>query len=245
MQQQPSGADPLVVQAAIGARALSAHGHDDFNQGQISCRRPGSSRFMIKGALVGFDEASPAQFVDAGIDPGSEVDAQAPPELPLHQAIYAARPEIGGIVHSHAPAGLAFGTLDAELAPLSHEGALLAGSVHRFHDTSNTVLTREVGDAIAHCLHDGVAVFLVNHGGVVVGRSVRHAVVFALMLERACRLQLDVLATGRDYAVSTPVDVAAKRDFIFADLSVRSYWEHTRRRVERAHPETESWVRHA
>ncbi|APE35012.1 class II aldolase [Nocardia mangyaensis] len=243
--ERPSGHSPLVIQAAIGARALSAHGHDDFNQGQISCRRPGSTRFMIKGALVGFDEATPSRFVEADIAPGADVDAQAPPELPLHQSIYAARPEIGGIVHSHAPAGLAFGALDAEVESLSHEGALLAGAVRRFRDTSNTVLTRETGDAIARCLSDGIAVFLVNHGSVVVGRSVRHAVVFALMLERACRLQLDVLATGRDYAVSTAVDVAAKRDYIFADLSVRSYWEHTRRRVRRSHPDIESWVRHA
>ena len=41
-------------QGAIGARALSTGGHDDFNQGQISCRRPGSDHFIIKGALVGF-----------------------------------------------------------------------------------------------------------------------------------------------------------------------------------------------
>ncbi|MEU8899877.1 class II aldolase/adducin family protein [Nocardia sp. NPDC048505] len=236
------GPSPLVVQACVGARALSAGGHDDFNQGQISCRRPGAAEFAIKGALTGFDEVTPGDFVAAGVDPAALVDAKAPPELPLHQAIYAARPEIGGIVHSHAPAGLVFGALDAELEPLSHEGALLAGAVHRFRDTSNTVLSIEVGAAIARCLGDGVAVFLVNHGSVIAGRSVRHAVVFALMLERACRLQLDALAAGRPYAVSSALDVAAKRDYIFADLSVRSYWEHTRRRVQRTHPELESWT---
>ncbi|MBF6387601.1 class II aldolase/adducin family protein [Nocardia farcinica] len=231
----------VVIQAAIGARALSSGGHDDFNQGQISVRRPGQDTFTIKGALVGFDEATPRDFVEARIDPDHTPHPQAPPELPLHQAIYAARPEIAGIVHSHAPASLVFGALDADLVPLSHEGALLAGSVHRFRDTSNTVLTYDVGAAIAAALGDGVGVFLVNHGSVVVGRSVRHAVVFALMLERACRLQLDALAAGRPFSTSTVLDVAAKRDYIFADLSVRSYWEHTRRRMRRLHPETAEW----
>ncbi|MFF2554233.1 class II aldolase/adducin family protein [Nocardia sp. NPDC058058] len=233
---------PLVIQACVGARALSASGHDDFNQGQISCRRPGSAQFHIKGALTGFDEATPADFVVADTDPCAPADVKAPPELPLHQAIYAARPEVGGIVHSHAPAGLVFGALDAELEPLSHEGALLAGEVHRFRETSNTVLSIEVGAAIAKCLDQGIAVFLVNHGSVITGRSVRHAVVFALMLERACRLQLDALAAGRAYSVSNAIDVIAKRDFIFADLSVRSYWEHTQRGVRREHPEIESWT---
>ncbi|MBF6352954.1 class II aldolase/adducin family protein [Nocardia higoensis] len=233
----------LVIQAAIGARALSSGGHDDFNQGQISVRRPGDGRFAIKGALVGFDEATPADFVDAAVDAAETPDPQAPPELPLHQAVYAARPDVAGIVHSHAPASLVFGALDADLVPLSHEGALLTGEVHRFHDTSNTVLTLDVGEGIAKTLDRGVGVFLVNHGSVVVGRSVRHAVVFALMLERACRLQLDALASGRPFATSNALDVAAKREYIFADLSVRSYWEHTRRRVHRLHPETTEWSR--
>jgi L-fuculose-phosphate aldolase len=87
----------------------------------------------------------------------------------------------------------------------------------------------------------GIAVLLVNHGSMVVGKSIRHAVVYALMLERACRLQLDALATGREFATSSHVDVSAKRDFIFADLSIRSYWEHTCRRVLRKFPEAARW----
>ena len=232
---------PLVIQAAIGARALSSGGHDDFNQGQISVRRPAQARFSIKGALVGFDECTPADFIEASVDADEPVDAQAPPELPLHQAIYAARPEVAAIVHSHAPASLVFGALEADLVPLSHEGSLLTGEVARFRDTSNTVLTLDVGDAIAKSLGAGIAVFLVNHGSVIVGRSVRHATVFALMLERACRLQLDAMAAGVPFSHSNAIDVEAKRDYIFADLSVRSYWEHTRRRVHREHAGTAEW----
>ncbi|HEX2314166.1 MAG TPA: class II aldolase/adducin family protein [Thermomonospora sp.] len=232
----------LVRQAAVGARALSAGGHDDFNQGQISCRRPGAAHFMIKQALVGFDECTPDDFVEASVDHAAAPDPAAPPELPLHQAVYAHRPDVGAIVHSHAPAGLVFGALEEDLVPLSHEGALLAGEVRRFLDTSNTVLTIGTGNAIAACLGDGLGVFLVNHGTVVVGRSVRHAVVFALLLERACRLQLDALAADRPFRTSSDLDVNAKRDYIYADLSVRSYWEHTRRRVLRLCPEARDWT---
>ena len=64
---------PLVRQASIGARALSDGGHDDFNQGQISVRRPGEARFAIKGALVGFDEATPADFIEAAVDADGRV----------------------------------------------------------------------------------------------------------------------------------------------------------------------------
>ncbi|CAM4159865.1 class II aldolase/adducin family protein [Kibdelosporangium persicum] len=237
----PVAAGPLAVQAAVGARMLSLGGHDDFNQGQISCRRPGSVEFFIKGALTGFDEATPEDFVVGGVDPGSPSDRLAPPEIPLHQAVYEARPDVSCVVHSHSPAALVFGALQADLVPLSHEGALLRNEVHRFTLTSNTILDISVGRAIAGTLGGGLGVFLVNHGSVVVGKSVRHAVIFALMLERACRLQLDALASGRSFATSSELDVAAKREFIFADLSIRAYWEHARRRVLRTFPESRNW----
>jgi L-fuculose-phosphate aldolase len=236
-----AAAHPLAVQAAVGARMLSLGGHDDFNQGQVSCRRPGSAEFFIKGALTGFDEAAPQDFVVGRVDPAGPLDRLAPPEIPLHQAVYEARPDVNCVVHTHSPAALVFGALQEDLVPLSHEGALLHNEVHRFTLTSNTILDISVGRAIAVTLGGGLGAFLVNHGSVVVGKSVRHAVIFALMLERACRLQLDALASGRDFATSTELDVAAKREFIFADLSIRAYWEHARRRVLRIFPESRNW----
>jgi L-fuculose-phosphate aldolase len=222
---------PLVGLAVSGARILSHNGHDDFNQGQISFRRPGAEEFHIKQAQMGFNEVGESDFVQAEIGGDSAPDRLAPPELPLHQAVYRARPDVGCIVHSHARACLAFGALERDIEPISHEGALFQGDVAHFTETSNTVLEQEVGAAIARVLGDGIAVFLVNHGSVVVGKSIRHAVVFATMLERAADLQLRLLATGLPYSISDALDVKAKREFIFADLSVRSYWDHAVRQL--------------
>lgn len=224
-------ASPLVGLAVSGARILSRTGHDDFNQGQISFRRPGAEEFHIKQAQMGFNEVGEPDFVQAEIGGDAAPDRLAPPELPLHQAIYRARPDVGCIVHSHARACLAFGALERDIEPISHEGALFQGDVAHFTETSNTVLEQEVGAAIARVLGDGIAVFLVNHGSVVVGKSIRHAVVFATMLERAADLQLRLLATGLPYSISDALDVKAKREFIFADLSVRSYWDHAVRQL--------------
>lgn len=242
---RPEGPVPqrIAVQLAFGARMLSLDGHDDFNQGQISARLPGSDTFYIKNALCGFDEAAPTEIVAASIHPDAPVDRLAPPELPLHQAIYRARPDVNGIVHSHAPNTLVFGTMDLPVRPVSHDGAHFTGRLGLFTDTSNTVLDQETGDAIAAALGDNEAVMLRNHGGVIVGKSVRHATVFAQVLERACRLQLIAESSGQPYTWSTAADVQLKRDFIYADLSVRSYWEYAVRRVTRTWPETTAWGR--
>ena len=233
----------MTAQIAIGARMLSLDGHDDFNQGQISARMPGADTFWIKNALCGFDEATPDQVVAASVRAEDPVDPLAPPELPLHQAIYRARPDVNGIVHSHAPHTLVFGTTDLPIHPVSHEGAHFVDRLGLFTDTSNTVLDQATGEAIAKALDDGEGVLLRNHGGVIIGKSVRHAAVFAQVLERACRLQLLAEQSGRPYTWSTDTDVALKRDFIYADLSVRSYWDYAVRRVARAWPETAAWGR--
>lgn len=231
----------LLAQIALGARMLSIDGHDDFNQGQISARLPGADTFYIKNAMCGFDEATPEDIVHVAVDAAVPPPPTAPPELPLHQAVYQARPDVNAVMHSHAPHTLVFGATGLPLRPLSHDGACFAGELGRFTATSNTVLDLETGEAIATALGGGKAVFLRNHGGVIVGKSVRHAAVFAQVLERACRLQLLAEGATSSYAWSSESDVRLKKDFIYADLSVRSYWEYAVRRVERTWPEAAAW----
>ncbi len=231
----------LAVNLALASRMLSKDGHDDLNQGQASARLPGQERFLIKGALCGFNEAAPADMVWAWVDAGKPAAPLAPPELPLHQAIYAARPDVNAVVHSHAPHTLVFGATDWDVRPISHDGACFAGRVPRFTATSHTVLDLPTARGVAAALGDCPAVFLRNHGSVVVGKSLREAVVLAVVLERACRLQLLAQASGAAYHVSTDEDVARKRQYVYSDTAVKSYWDHGVRLVKQTWKEAESW----
>jgi L-fuculose-phosphate aldolase len=226
---------------ALASRILSVHGHDDFHQGQVSARTPGADELWIKRATIGFDEACPEDMIRAFLESGRPIDRAAPPELPLHQAVYAARPDVGAVVHSHAPHTLVFGATGLPLRPLSHDGACFFGRVGRFAETSQTVLSLTVGVAVARALGDGVAVLLENHGGLVVGPSLRQAVVLAIVLERACQLQLLAESTGQPYRVSSLVDVAGKQDYIYSSVSIKSYWDHAVRRIRREQSDVRQW----
>lgn len=245
-REQATGGDrspaeaKLAVNLALASRMLSKDGHDDLNQGQVSARLPRANRFLIKQALRGFNEARPEDMIFESVDPSVPASRDAPPELPLHQAIYAARPDVNAIIHSHAPHTLVFGATELELQPLSHDGAYFAG-VPRFTQTSHTVLHLETGQAIAASLGEGAAVFLRNHGGVVVGRSIREAAVAAQILERACRLQLMAAQAGVKYHVSGAEDVTKKRSFIYSETSVKTYWDYLVRAVKAQWPETAPW----
>lgn len=232
----------LITQIAIGSRSLSLGGHDDFNQGQVSARLPGAQEFFIKAAVIGFDECAPCDVLRAWVDPAAERHPQLPPELVLHQAIYAARPDVNSIVHSHAPNTLVLGATDLRLRAVSHDGAMFEGRTPRFTLTSNTIVELEVASAVAEALGAAPAALLRNHGGLTVGRSIRHAVVYAHLLERAAKLQLLAERVPGGYHSSNAVDIAAKREFNFSDLSLRSYWDHCAGQVQRRWPEVTEWA---
>ena len=231
----------LVTQVAIGSRSLSLGGHDDFNQGQVSARLPGSREFFIKAAVIGFDECSPRDVLRAQVDPDAERHPQLPPELVLHQAIYAARPDVNSIVHSHAPNTLVLGATDLEIRAVSHDGAMFQGRTPRFTLTSNTIIELEVATAVAGALGTAPAALLRNHGGLTAARSIRHAVVYAHLLERAAMLQLLAERVPGGYHSSVDANIAAKREFNFSDLALRSYWDHCVGQVRRRWPEVTEW----
>lgn len=234
-------ATTLAINLAIASRMLSADGHDDLNQGQVSARLPGSGEFLIKRSVIGFNEACPEDMITASVDADLPADPMAPPELPLHQAIYAARPDVNAIIHSHAPYTLVFGATDLELRPISHDGACFQHRLARFTQTSQTVLEIDTGRAIATALGDDLGVLLRNHGGVIAGRTLREVAVLAQVLERACRLQLLAESVGCAYHVSNEEDVEGKQRYIYSPTAIKSYWDYAVRRVQQTWPETREW----
>lgn len=230
------------VHLALACRILSAQGHDDFNQGQVSSCQRGAGHMLIKRAMTGFDGALPGDMIACPIDGGHPPPPDAPPELPLHQAIYAARSDVGGIVHTHAEYATVFGATDLPVRPLSHEGSYFADGVPRFTQTSQTVLDRATGDAIARTLGAHPAVFLCNHGVVVVGKTIRQAVVLTLMLERACKLQWMAEALKTPYRISPDGELGPKRRFIYSDVALKSYWDHSVDAILRRWPDTADWT---
>jgi ribulose-5-phosphate 4-epimerase/fuculose-1-phosphate aldolase len=86
----------------------------------------------------------------------------------------AARPDVGGVVHTHPPYVLALAAAGAPLLPVSHAANYFSPrGVPRFTETADLILTPELGKKVAACLGDASAVFLVNHGMVTVAPTCR------------------------------------------------------------------------
>lgn len=225
--------DPRELVAA-GCQVLGSEDQSDFVWGHLSIRDPEGRGVWMKRSTIGFDEVRPDDvlLVDRYGDV-LEGAGRRHAEYPIHTEVMAARPDVGAVVHSHARSAVAFATLGVPLRPVSHEGTLFMPDVPRFTETGDLILTAALGQQVAATLGDHNAVFLVNHGIVVAAPDVEIAVVTAILLERACAIQLAAMAAGELRHWSEEDEARAKLQHCYPDPLLRQAWDYLLRRVGR------------
>jgi L-fuculose-phosphate aldolase len=121
---------------------------------------------------------------------------KATTELDLHLRVYAGRPDVGAVVHAHAPTATGFAVagegLSGDVLPELH---LLFGEVPLAPYA--TPGTREVGESVAPLLQGHEGVLLANHGAVTWGPDLAMAQVRMESLEHAAKILLAARLVGR------------------------------------------------
>ena len=228
MNDEPVEIEEVRRSVALGCGVLGMEGQGDLVWGHVSARDPGGGGVWMKRAGLGFEEVGPRDVLLVTVS-GEVVEGAGNrhAEYPIHTEIVAARSDVGAVVHSHAPHAVALGSLGVPLVPLSHEGTLFVPpDVARFTRTGDLILTPELGRAVAAALGDRNAVMLVNHGIVTVGPDVPTAVMSAILLERACRMQLTAMASGTVSRWSDDEEALAKRVHCYPPEQLTSAWEY-------------------
>ncbi|MBI2371399.1 MAG: class II aldolase/adducin family protein [Deltaproteobacteria bacterium] len=231
----PAGRDlPLRRQLALACRVVAMEGHNDAIWGHVSVRRPGEDVFWIKAAGMGLEEATAAnvQLIDLDgrrlLGPGI-----VHTELPIHSEIYRRRPEVGAVVHTHPVFATVLGAAGHRIRPVTHEGALFfPPDIPLFDQTTDLILTRELGEAVAAALGDQPALLLKNHGIVVAGRTLEEAACWACLLEKGARAQVFALALGAP-AWTGAEEALLKRKHIYHDQALAFLWQYYCRKLRR------------
>jgi len=216
-------AQRLREQVASACRILAAEGYADLTLGHVSAREPDGA-VWIKRKGVALDEVESEDVVSLD-DP----DAVVPLETVLHTSVYRVRPDVGAVVHGHPPNATALGATRAPLSLLTHDSVLFADGVGRF-DEPDLIIGDEQGDRVAAALGARRAVLLQNHGVVVVGKDVPWAVLTAVTLERAARLQSLASTLGE----LRPLSLQLARELLptkYRDEFVDEYWAAWQRQV--------------
>jgi L-fuculose-phosphate aldolase len=195
--------DDARASAAIidAGRRLGARGLISAGEGNLSVRLD-AERLLVTPTGRHKDELEPGDLVIVRMDhPGSEARSTSGPgpssDLRIHLAAYAARPDIGAVVHAHLPASIAL-TLAGEVP----DPAVLPETA--FHLPRLPFVpfaemgSAELAERIAVALSGGPeplpgAVVLERHGAVAVGPDVTTAVDRLELVEVLCRASRDAL----------------------------------------------------
>ena len=165
--------DDLARDLVEVGRQLWASGLIGGVAGNLSARL-GGDRIVITPTGTHKGHLTTAEMIELPLDATPEQAARGSSEFPFHRESYVARAEVGGVVHTHAPALIAVGIRGIDILSRLPEVALAASAIVTLPllESGSEALGGRVGGVVA----GGAGVVLLgNHGAVTVGSDVREA----------------------------------------------------------------------
>jgi len=157
-------------------------------------------------------------------DPDGHLTPGAHLETVMHLETYRARPDVGAVIHTHPVYSIALGATAGGLELLSHDGLLFPDGVPVFDGTAGLITTPQDGQGVARALGDGRAVLRRNHGILASGPDISWAVLTALILERAARIQFIARTLGETVPIPSEVvhELSAGK---YREEFAEEYWQ--------------------
>jgi ribulose-5-phosphate 4-epimerase/fuculose-1-phosphate aldolase len=200
--------DELLVRLARSCRILAMEGHDDLTLGHLSVRDPEGRGLWLKKPRRGLEEVvGPNDFGLIDFDGKRLINGDGcHAEWPIHTEIMRARPDVTCVGHTHPTNAILFSATEVELAALGHEGSNYAGNLPRFREVAGLISTQALGRSLAQTLGSAQVVLMKNHGVTYVGHSIEEATLHGVFIEAACRMQLQLMASGAAWSAPDPAE---------------------------------------
>ncbi len=191
----------LRVDLAALHRLYVHFGMTDLIYTHLSARVPGEpNHYLIKADELLMDEVTASNLMKVDMD-GNVVSGDHPPNRAghlIHTALLNARLDLNVFAHTHSRAGAAVSAMKDGLMPLSQHANLVlpAVSYHAYQDVTSA---EDECAALARDFPAGKYVMVMeNHGLLAGGRSVAECFYYLYFTEMACKIQVDVLSSGRE-----------------------------------------------
>ena len=225
-------------------RLFVRFGWTDLIFTHLSARVPGeTNHYLINPYGLLFQEITASNLIKVDFD-GEVIAGDYPYNgagHAIHSAVLKARPDINVALHSHTRAGMAVSCMQEGLLPLTQQANevrdMLCYHDYGIAEESNPEECEKLGRDMA----DKWLMIMRNHGLLSVGRTVGEAFYYLYELENACKVQVDVLASGAELIVPEPgvVDLMASNNTPMAEGlrdSVSRSWEALIRMLDEQEP---------
>ncbi|CCQ11457.1 Ribulose-5-phosphate 4-epimerase and related epimerases and aldolases [Pseudoalteromonas luteoviolacea B = ATCC 29581] len=195
----------LRVDLAACYRLVEHFRWGDLIYTHMSARVPGTEHYLVNAFGLSFDEVTASNLVKVDLQ-GNVLDDSPyqinPAGFTIHSAIHEVRNDAHCVIHLHTKETIAVATLECGLLPLSQHAmfSLPSLSYHGYEGLAvNEAEKARLQADLGHTNH----MLLVNHGGLTVGPTVGDAFMRFYDLQRACEIQVAIMATGQP-AVAVP-----------------------------------------
>lgn len=213
---------------AYACRILAMTEQEAGLAGQISFRSERKGAYWTLRFGLGFDEATPADFIEVDRDLNTLTgEGMANPATRFHLWVYDARPDVNCIIHTHSPWASALAAArqplvisQMDMTPLHDDCAFLG-------EWPGVPIADHEGVIISAALGKKRAIILAHHGYLTAGASCEEATYLSVYLERAARMQIRAQAA---FGPLTPVDAtlaAEAHDYLLKPSIVNAtfdYW---------------------
>lgn len=158
-------------------------------KGSISARDFESGKILITPSGIRFSTLKPSHLLILDLD-GSVLEGNLKPSLDaiFHLAVYKARPDVGGIVHTHSPYATSFACSGKPVLPLIMSMVITVGGSA---DVAPFAFpgTQELGESVVKGLGKKNATLMEQHGVLAVGKDLTRALSVASTLENIAQIQ--------------------------------------------------------
>lgn len=179
-----------IIDAAL---RLTELGLNKGSAGNVSLRL--ADGFLITPSGLPAAEMRAADIVFMRFDGTAEGGRKPSSEWRFHRDVLAARPEVGAVVHTHAPFCTTLAVLGRGIPAFHYMVAVAGGDSIRCAPYA-TFGTQELSDHAVAALADRRACLLANHGMIAVGRDLAAALALAVEVESLAEQYWRALQVG-------------------------------------------------
>jgi L-fuculose-phosphate aldolase len=200
---------PLREQIIATCRQLGGLGLNQGTSGNISARvsdNPADG-FLLTPTSLDYDAMTPADLVHVASNGTCTGPRRPSSEFPFHRAIMASRPDARAIIHTHSTHATAVSCLRHNVPAIHYLVALFGGSDIRCAEYA-TFGTDALSANIVRALTGRRAALLANHGLIVIGNNLAHALSLTVEAEQLAKLYLMTLSSGVPSVILDDAEIA-------------------------------------
>ena len=189
----------LRQQLIATALAMQPAGLNRGTAGNVSVRD--GDGFLITPTGMPYASLTADDIPHMRLDGSHQGSRKPSSEWRFHRDLYAARPNVGAVLHAHSPFAISLACLRLDIPPFHYMIARFGGDTIRCADYA-IFGSQALSDAALAAMDNRCACLLANHGLLVAGRDLAEALALAIELEELCEQYWRACTIGRPVLLS-------------------------------------------